>query len=135
MAVSAGVSGNLCTLSIVGSLLAESRNFTLTMNQALIDLSNRDSAWWSQFTQGMRDWEISGDGLYVYNDLAKAKLQNHYINRTPLTLTCILTLSAVNRTMTGECILTVLTYPAPHDDAATITFTLKGTDALAQSAS
>lgn len=135
MAVSAGVSGDLCTLSIVGSFLAESRNFTLTMNQALIDLSNRDSAWWSQFIQGMRDWEISGDGLYIYNDLAKAKLQNHYINRTPLTLTCILTLSAVNRTMTGECILTVLTYPAPHDDAATITFTLKGTDALAQSAS
>ncbi len=135
MAASSGVGGILCTFSIKGSLLAESRNFTPTMNQALIDLSNRDGAYWAQFIAGMRDWEISGDGLYIYNDLAKQKLQNHYINRTPATLTCILTLSAANRTLTGECILTVLTYPAPHDDAATITFTVKGTDALSQSAS
>lgn len=135
MAASTGVSGSLCTLSIDGALLAESRNFTLTENQALIDLTNRDSAWWSQFIQGMRDWEISGDGLYIYNDLARRKLQNHYIARLPATLTCILTLSAGVITKQGECILTVLTYPAPHDDAATISFTLKGTDALVPSAS
>ncbi len=139
MAVSSGVSGNLCTLSINvgggGALLAESRNFTLTMNQATIDLTNRDSAWWSQFIAGMRDWEISGDGLYIYNDVAKKRLQNHYISRTPATLTVILTLSAGVITMTAECILTNLTYPAPHDDAATISFALKGTDALVQSQS
>lgn len=139
MAISAGVSGNLCTLSIDvgagGVLLAESRNFTLTMNQAIIDLTNRDSAWWSQFIAGMRDWEISGDGLYIYNDLAKGRLQNHLISRTPATLTVILTLSDGTRTVNGECILTNLTYPAPNDDAATISFTLKGTDALVQSAS
>lgn len=135
MAVSTGVSGNLCTLSIEGSLLAESRTFTLTMNQAIIDLTNRDSNWWSQFIAGIRDWEISGDGLYIYNDLAKRKLQDHYITRAPASLTVILTLSAGVITMSAECILTNLTYPAPHDDAATISFTLKGTDALVQSQS
>ena len=139
MAVSSGVSGSLCTLSINigagGALLAESRNFTLTMNQAIIDLTNRDSAWWSQFIAGMRDWEISGDGLYIYNDLAKQRLQNHYISRTPAQIGVVLTLSAGIITMTANCILTNLTYPAQHDDAATISFTLKGTDALVQSAS
>ena len=139
MAVSSGVSGSLCTLSINvgggGALLAESRSFALTMNQAIIDLTNRDSAWWSQFIAGIRDWEISGDGLYIYNDVAKKRLQNHYISRTPASLTVILTLAAGVITMTAQCILTSLTYPAPHDDAATISFTLKGTDALVQSQS
>ena len=139
MAARSGVSGNLCTLSINvgagGALLAESRTFTLAMNQAIIDLTNRDSAWWSQFIAGIRDWEVSGDGLYIYNDLAKKRLQNHYITRVPATLTVILTLSAGIITMTAECILTNLTYPAPHDDAATISFTRKGTDALVQSQS
>lgn len=139
MAVSTGVSGNLCTLSIGipagGALLAESRTFTLTQNQALIDLTNRDSAWWSQFIAGIRDWEISGDGLYIYNDIARRRLQNHYITRTPATLTVILTLAAGVITLTASCILTNLTYPAPHDDAATISFTLKGTDALVPSQS
>jgi len=135
MAISTGVSGNLCTLSIVGALLAESRVFTLTENQALIDLTNRDSAWWSQFIPGMRDWEISGEGLYIYNDLARRKLQHHYISRTPATLTVVLTLSAGVITLTAECILTNMTFPATHDAEATISFTLKGTDALTPSQS
>ncbi|GAG84040.1 unnamed protein product, partial [marine sediment metagenome] len=33
MAVSTGVSGNLCTLTIEGAAVAESRTFTLTQNQ------------------------------------------------------------------------------------------------------
>ena len=150
MAVSTGVSGNLCTLSIEGALIAESRTFTLTQNQAIIDLTNRDSAWWSQFIAGIRDWEISGDGLYIYNDLARRRLQWHYSARNPATLTVVLTLAHHEAVVgphapaapaygqvvfTAECILTNLTYPAPHDDAATISFTLKGTEALTPSPS
>ena len=130
-----GVSGSLCTLSIEGSLLAESENFSIVMNQETIDLTNRDSSWWREFISGLRDWEISGDGLYIYNDTAKQKLQLHYTGRSPATLTCILTLSDGTIPMTGECILTNLTYPAPHADKATISFTLKGAGALSPSAS
>ena len=135
MAVTSGVSGSLCTLSIEGALLAESRTFTPTFNQATIDLTNRDSGWWSQFLAGVRDWEISGDGLFIFSDLARRKLEYHYVARSPATLTCILTTSDGAHTLTGECILTSLTYPAAHDDAATISFTLKGTDELVQSES
>ena len=145
MAVSTGTSGKLCTLTIEGAAIAESRTFTLTQNQAVIDLTNRDSAWWSQFIAGIRDWEISGDGLYIYNDLARRRLQHHYSHRNPVELDIILTLpwhEAVvgphapaaplygKVVFTAKCILTNLTYPAPSDDAATISFTLKGTEAL-----
>lgn len=136
MAVSTGVSGNVCMLSIGDALggnlqpVGESRNFTLTENQATIDLTNRDSNWWSQFIAGIRDWEISGDGLYIYNDISRRRLQDHYVTRTPTQLAVTLLLAAGVYTLTAHCILTNLTYPNPHDDAATISFTLKGTDAL-----
>ena len=128
-----GVSGSLCTLSVEGSLLTESETFTFTMNQETIDLTNRDSSWWREFISGLRDWEISGDGLYIYNDLAKKLLEYHYTARSPATLTIILTLSDGSNTMNGECILTNLTYPAPHADKASISFTLKGAGTLTAS--
>lgn len=135
MAASSGVSGVLCTLSIEGSLLAESQTFQLTLNQALIDLTNRDTAFWQNSIAGRRDAEVSGDGLYIVGDLAKKYLVYHYTNRTPATLTLILTLADGAVTMTAEAVLTNLTFPAPHEDAATISFTLSITDALEMSAS
>lgn len=130
MTISSGVSGQLCTLSIEGSMLAESQNFTLTLNQALIDLTNRDTSFWQNSIAGRRDAEVSGDGLYIVGDLAKKYLVYHYTNRSPSTLTLILTLADGSVTMTAEAILTNLTFPAPHEDAATISFSLSIVDAL-----
>ena len=145
MAETEGTTGHLCTLLIEGAEIAESRTYTLTQNQAVIDLTNRDSNWWSQFKAGIRDWEISGDGLYIYNDIARRRLQWHYSARNPVELDVVLTLpwhpavvgphapaaDAYGEVVfTAKCILTNLTYPAAHDDAATISFTLKGTEAL-----
>ncbi len=129
------VSGNLASLSIEGAVLAENRNFNLTLNQALIDTTSRDSSWWQDSLAGIRDWEISGDGLYIFNDLAYRKLMYHYTNRSPATLTVILTLADGTITVTGECILTTLSEPSPHDDAGTLSFTLKGTGILTPSQS
>ncbi len=129
------VSGNLASLSIEGAVLAENRNFALTLNQAVIDTTSRDSSWWMDSLAGIRDWEISGDGLYIFNDLAYRKLLYHYTDRSPATLTCVLTLADGAITVTGECILTNLGEPSPHDDAGTMSFTLKGTGVLTPSAS
>ena len=128
-----GVAGILCTLSVEGSLLAESETFTLTRNQETIDLTNRDSAWWRESISGLRDWEISGEGLYIYNDLAKKKLDYHVNARSPATLTIILTLADGSNTVTGEAIVTNLTYSAPPHDKASASFTLKGAGALTAS--
>ena len=135
MTESSGVSGVLCTLSIEGSALAESQSFSLALNQATIDLTNRDTAFWQNSIAGRRNWTVDGDGLYISDDLAKKYLVYHYTDRSPETLTLILTLADGAITMTGEAVLTSLTFPAPHEDAATISFSLSGTDALTASVS
>lgn len=125
-----GVSGVLCVLKIEGCAVAESRSFTPTLNQATIDLTNRDSAWWDENISGRRDWAIDGDGLYIYSDPADKVLRDHYFTRLPATITVELTLADGTQKFAGEAVLTSLSFPAPHEDAATKTFSLKGTGAL-----
>jgi len=124
-----GVAGKLCVLKINSSALAESRTFTLTLNQAIIDLTNRDSDWWDENIAGRRDWAIDGDGLYIYADAAKKLLTTHYFTRSAITVTLVLADGTFE--VTGSARLTSLTFPAPSEDAATITFSLKGTGVLA----
>lgn len=131
----AGKTGSLMTLSIEGSALAESRDFTLTQGQEEIDLTNRDSAWWKESTPGLRDWAVSGSGLYIYNDHARQLLDWHWHDRTPSFLTVIITMADGTITKTGECYVTNITYPGPHAGAAEVSFTLRGTHALTISAS
>ena len=132
---SSGVTGSLCTLSIEGQALAESREFTLSQGQQEIDLTNRDSSWWQESTPGIRDWTISGSGLYIYNDAAAQLLDWHWHDRTPSFLTIIITMSDGTVTKTGECYVTNITKPGVHDAEATVTFTLRGTHELDISAS
>lgn len=131
----AGKSGVLVTLSIEGAALAESRDFTLSQGQEEVDLTNRDSSWWKESTPGLRDWTISGGGLYIYNDAARQLLDWHWHDRTPSFLTIIITMADGTVTKTGECYVTNITYPGPHAGAAEISFSLRGTHALAISAS
>jgi len=135
MSISTGVTGILCTLSIEGSALAESQEFSLSCDRTTVDLTNRDSSYWRQLVISTKSWTVSGSGLYIYSDLAKKYLVEQYENDTPATLSSILTLADGAVTATGEAILSSLVFPAPHDGAATITFTLEGTDSLSFSAS
>ena len=131
----AGKTGILMTLSIEGAALAESRDFTLTQGQEEIDLTNRSSAWWKESTPGLRDWTISGSGLYIYNNPARQLLDWHWHDRQPAFLTVVVTMADGTVTKTGEAYVTNITYPGPHAGAAEISFSLRGTHALTISAS
>lgn len=125
-----GVTGVLMTLSIEGHALAESRDFTLTRGQEEVDLTNRDSSWWKESTPGLRDWAISGGGLYIYNDAARQQLEWHWHDRSPSFLTIIITMADGTVTKQGECYVTNLTDAGPHAGAAEASFTLRGTHEL-----
>jgi len=132
---SSAISGYSMTLRIEGAAIAENQNFTLTMNQDTIDVTSRDSSRWRELISGTRSWSISGDGLYIYTNVGKRILQRHYTDRSPATLTCVLTLADGTITASGEAILTSLDYAGPHADAASISFTLEGTADLTISTS
>jgi predicted secreted protein len=136
MTATAGKSGMLCTLALEGGhLVAESQNFSLKLGQETIDLTNRDSNYWRQIIASKRSWTISGDGLYIYNDLALKILVAHWEVRSPSPIHVCFTFADGTKAATGHAILTDLTFPGPHEGSATISFTLEGTEALAISIS
>lgn len=130
MSKSVGIEGVLAALTIQGAACAESQNFSLRLGQALVDLTNRDSAYWRQLITSTREWSISGDGLYIYNNVAKKVLVAHWSTRVPSELDVILTLADGTITVSGKALLESLEFPGPHAGPATITFTLQGTDVL-----
>jgi predicted secreted protein len=129
-----GVTGKLMTLTIEGDALANTRNFTLTGNQDTIDTSNRDGDSWREFIIGLKEWSIDFDGLYIYSDVAYAILMEHYSTGTPASLTCIITMPDSD-TFSGECTLETFSLTGPFDEVLTLSGTLKGTGALADTVS
>ncbi len=131
---SSAVSGKTLVLTLEGDAMAETRNFTITMNQALIDVTSRDSSFWHENIVATRDWEVAFEGLYIYNDVAKKVLQNHFASQTPTAITALLTFPNAE-TLTGECRMVSMVYTGPYNEALTISGSLKGTGVLTQSAS
>lgn len=135
-----GVAGKLMSLQIEGNALAEARDFTLNYGQEEIDLTSKDSGWWKESKPGLRDWAITGTGLYIYNDWARRLLDLHYHDRSPDFLDIILTMAyaeggSANVTKEGKCYITSISFTGPYGGAAEASFTLRGTHELEITAS
>lgn len=135
MGATSGMLGHSATLTLEGAAVGESTDFTLHLGQAVVDMTNRDAAYWRQLLSSTRDWSISGTGNYYAGNLGKKVLVEHWENRTFATITVLFTFADGAVTAGGEAILTSLDFPSPDAGAAVFNFTLEGTDALAISAS
>jgi len=132
--MSSAVTGKSMTMSVEGALLAESQNFAIHFSANTIDVTNRDSSWHGEYLVGRDEWTVDFDGLFIYNDLAKKYLQYYWSDRTPATLTIVITMPDTS-TYTGEAILTSLDYEGPFEDALKLSGSLQGTAVLTASAS
>lgn len=128
------VTGLNMTLSCEGDVLGGQRSVSVNFAQGTIDVSSRDSARWGEYLAGRRDWTIDFEALYIYDDVAKRVLQNHFTAGSPATISIIVTMPD-GITYTGEAILTSLNFNGPFEDALTASGSLQGTDALTPSAS
>ncbi len=130
---SSAVTGQAMTLTLEGDALAESRDFSLALNQAEIDVTSRDSSRWGEFLPGRREWTITFDHLYITSDVAKKVILAHYEDGSPAALTALITVGS--QTFTGETIMTSFTLSLPYEGAVTASGTLKGTSTLTISVS
>lgn len=129
----AGAEGRLCTLSAGGAALGSTRDFSLALNQAEIDVTTRDSTRWHEGILGTRDWSITFSGLYITGDVGKKVLQANYTTATPGTVAVILTINSI--TYTGTGLVTAMSASAPYNGVVEWTGTVKGTGALTLSVS
>jgi predicted secreted protein len=128
------VTGLNMTLSVGGDILGGQRSVSVNFAQATIDVTSRDSSRKGEYLAGRRDVTIDFDALYIYTDIAKKVLVNHFTSASPATLTCIVTMpDGITYTGTGN--LTSFTLNGPFEDALTASGSIQITDGITASAS
>ena len=128
------VSGLSATLTCELAALGVAQNYTLTLNQALIDGTSDDDSRWDYSLVGRRDWSIDMDCLYLYTDACQIYIEQHITEANPAALTVIFTLPD-GRTYSGTCLATSFSITSNFEGAISSSISLKGRGALTSTAS
>jgi len=122
----AGTAGFDVTLSLAGTTIAVAQDVDLDASASEVDTTTRGDAGWKTFIQGLKEWSLTGDALYVSSEDDITTIISAYINGTEL--------AATVDDFSGTVIITGIKNPQPLDGALQLSFTAKGTGALTHSA-
>ena len=124
-----------------GVLVAYAQSGTLNVNHSTRDISNKESSGWAEAMEGQRNWDISVDGAYAWEDVSGTALTNgaddllnsYIITRSSFVIRFGNTDGTVDNVYyEGTCWLTSFSVSAPTEDTATYSLSFTGTGALTQ---
>jgi predicted secreted protein len=124
--------GTDLSIFINGTEVAFASTHDLNMNMATREVTNKDSAGWTEKREAVRDWDTSGeaffaeDAAYGFTDLFA-----FYNSRTSVTVKFSTNVSG-DIYYTGSAYLTSLSQSDPLEDSATFSFSLEGTGVLTE---
>jgi len=128
-----GILNGTDLLVYVGSdAIAHSTSCSLSLSMDTRDATTKDSAGWTDRLEGLRSWEISGEGLvaldaeYGFTDLFAL-----YNGRTSATVKFSTEVSG-DKYYSGTAYLTSLEQEAPTEDNTSFSFTFSGSDVLSE---
>lgn len=130
---STAVEGRLSLISIELDPLGESRDFSISFDQAEIDVTSRDSGRIGEYLPGRRGWTVTFSHLYITADPAKKTILANWEDASPTPLSVLITQGS--QTFQGEGNLTSYSVNFPYEGAVEGSGTIKGTGALTISAS
>lgn len=110
--------------------IGEIRDATLTINSSEIDATSFDSGGWSEFIPGLKDWEVSAEGLYVVANAGQSALYNALVNGSTVKIRLLPKTGTGNTGYEGNAIITSWEINNTTDDAVSISASFRGTGAL-----
>lgn len=113
--------------SPVYSAIGGQQGATLNRSADEINVSSKDSDGWGASLAGLRTWSIEGDGLLYESDAALDMLETTFAAGDPVLVQLTTPWSTKYQ---GTAYITDLSIEAPHDGAATISYTLSGNGKL-----
>lgn len=119
--LSVGVSPTVC---------GKMKDVTLDQVASAIDISTRDGAGWKKFIQGLKEWSISGEQLWVPDDTAYELIETAFRAGSEIAVSMLDVAGAGGHGWTGNAIVTKLGRGEPLDGALVVPVELKGTGAL-----
>ena len=124
--------------STTGTKIGYSTSCTLSINNNLRDITNKDSGGWRQQLEAQRDWEISCENFLIFTDGGSIteetidELYTAYIHTREKMTVMFTTAVAGDREFYGEAYLTSLSIDTPNEDNSTYTATFSGIKALTE---
>lgn len=119
--------GHSMTLTAGGLTVGRARDVNLSLDSDLADTTTRDTDGWKDFEQGLKEWSIDVEQLYVSNNAAMRTIIAAYIGGTKLAV--VLTDTDGNAD-SGQVLVQNIKRGEPLGDSVTLQCTLKGCGAL-----
>ena len=122
-------------------LVAFAQSGTLNVNMSTRDISNKESNAWAEAMEGQRNWDVSVDGAYAWQDISGSALSNgaddilnsYIITRTSVVIKFGSVVATTgNIYYKGTAWLTAFSVSAPTEDTATYSLSFTGTGGLTQ---
>ncbi len=125
------------------NLVAFAQNCTLTINQSIREITNKESAGFKESLEGLRDFTIDIDGAYAYTDASGSTMANgaddiiltNLLGASRPTVDFIFgdTQATLDVSYSGKGFITSVSLTGGTEDTATYSLTIEGTGALSQS--
>lgn len=120
--------GSDCLLKIGTDDAITIRDADLTMANATVDVTARDSGKFRERLSNIKEWSISGTMLYKKTDAAMIALRAAFLAGTKISKALFIFLDLEG--FRGDVHVTAFDHSQPLEDGVTITLTLEGTGIL-----
>lgn len=117
--------GSDCKLELGADEAVTIRDATLTMSNALVDVTARDSGKFREMVSNIKEWSITGGLIYLKTDAAMQALRTAYLAGTK-----ILNAKFIFKDLEGfrgDIFVSEFGHGTPLEDAVAIDITLTGT--------
>lgn len=112
--------------------IGETRDATLTVNQAEIDATSYDSQGWMENIVGLKSWEMSTESLYLSaNNAGQLSVWNSLIAGATMWFRFLPKTGNNRRGYQGQGFTTSFEVNVPVDDAVSVSLSIIGTGILA----
>ena len=124
------------------NLVAFAQNCTLTVNQSIREITNKESAGFKESLEGLRDFTIDVDGAYAWTDASGSALTNGAddvlqtnvlaASRPKIDFIFGDTQATSDVSYSGSGFITSVSLTGGTEDTATYSLTIEGTGQLTQ---
>ena len=115
--------GYAMVLSVGAQTLGIGRDVTLNRSATEIDATTRGGNGWREKFQGLKEWSVDAEAVWIPDDAGYLVLQNAFDNGTAISVSLT---DVDGNEDAGSAFVTDMTRPEPLDDVVSVTVTLVG---------
>lgn len=111
-------------------VIGEARDATLSISQNEIEATSFDSAGWSEYIPGLKEWSVDIEALYIPTNVAQENLFDALVNGTTLKIKLLPKTGTGNTCYEGDVFVSSWEINPTPDDAVSVSVSFRGTGLL-----